>query len=417
MARWDPTQYEVYAAHRSRPFDDLLARIPHRDPRLIVDLGCGNGPMTLAMADRWPAARVVGVDNSEGMLGRARELDAAGRVRWVRADIAEWDVASLGEPDLVVTNAALQWVPGHQELIPRWLAALAPGGAFAMQVPGNFDAPSHRIIREVAAARERGGELTGRLRHDHPVGEPQDYADLLAPFCERVDVWETTYLQVLDPAGQSAHPVLDWVKGTALRPLLDVLAGDELDAFLTDLAARLREAYPRRPYGTPFPFRRVFAIGAKAADGPGGRGRSPLIEPPSAPARSATKSGEPTLGLHHVQVACPAGSEDLLRRFYGGVLGLPEVAKPPALAVRGGCWFQVGPQQLHLGVEEGFRPARKAHPCLLVDDVDRVAAAVTAYGGDVRWDDSIPGVRRFHTDDPCGNRVEIQQSGRIGRTH
>nr|WP_222431985.1 VOC family protein [Leekyejoonella antrihumi] len=115
-------------------------------------------------------------------------------------------------------------------------------------------------------------------------------------------------------------------------------------------------------------------------------------------------------GLHHVQVACPAGSEKSLRGFYGRVLGLPEIPKPPALAVRGGCWFEVGAQQLHLGVEEGFAPAKKAHPCLLVADVDAVAAAVSAAGGAVRWDDSIEGVRRFHTDDPVGNRVELRQA-------
>ncbi len=119
---------------------------------------------------------------------------------------------------------------------------------------------------------------------------------------------------------------------------------------------------------------------------------------------------EEILGLHHVQLACPAGSEGALRGFYGGVLGLPEIPKPPALAARGGCWFQVGAQQLHLGVEEGFAPARKAHPCLLTVDIDVVAVAVTAAGGEVRWDEAIPGVRRFHTDDPVGNRVEIQQA-------
>lgn len=116
-------------------------------------------------------------------------------------------------------------------------------------------------------------------------------------------------------------------------------------------------------------------------------------------------------GLHHVQVACPAGSEDLLRGFYGGVLGLPELVKPPKLAARGGCWFQVGPShQLHCGVEESFTPARKAHPCLLVDDIDAAAGAVASAGGDVRWDEAIPGIRRFHTDDPVGNRVELQQN-------
>lgn len=116
------------------------------------------------------------------------------------------------------------------------------------------------------------------------------------------------------------------------------------------------------------------------------------------------------LGLHHVQIACPAGSEEDLRAFYGRVLGLPEIPKPPILAGRGGCWFRVGPQELHCGVEPGFAPARKAHPCLLVDDLETVASAVRAAGHDVRYDDSIPGVYRFHTDDPVGNRLEIQQS-------
>ncbi|NHN55664.1 glyoxalase [Calidifontibacter sp. DB0510] len=116
------------------------------------------------------------------------------------------------------------------------------------------------------------------------------------------------------------------------------------------------------------------------------------------------------LGLHHVQIACPAGSEEALRAFYGGVLGLPEIPKPPALAVRGGCWFAVGEQELHCGVEQDFRPALKAHPCLLVEDLDAVAARVREAGGEVRPEESIPGVRRFHTDDPVGNRLEIQQA-------
>lgn len=116
-------------------------------------------------------------------------------------------------------------------------------------------------------------------------------------------------------------------------------------------------------------------------------------------------------GLHHVQLACPAGSEDRLREFYNGVLRLPELPKPPVLAARGGCWFAVGPaHELHCGVEESFVPARKAHPCLLVESVDDAAAAVTAAGGAVRWDDAIPGVPRFHTADPVGNRIEIQQA-------
>lgn len=115
------------------------------------------------------------------------------------------------------------------------------------------------------------------------------------------------------------------------------------------------------------------------------------------------------LGVHHVQIACPAGSEDLLRHFYGVVCGMPEIPKPSALAARGGVWFGAGEQQLHCGVEDVFVPALKAHPCLATDDVDGLAAAIAGVGADVRWDNSIPGVRRFHTDDPVGNRVEFQQ--------
>ncbi len=116
------------------------------------------------------------------------------------------------------------------------------------------------------------------------------------------------------------------------------------------------------------------------------------------------------LGLHHVQIACPAGSEDALREFYGRVLGMPEIAKPPILAARGGAWFRAGDRELHCGVEVDFAPARKAHPCFLVDDVDAVAKGVAAAGGEVRWDEAIPDVRRFHTDDPVGNRVELQEA-------
>ncbi len=119
------------------------------------------------------------------------------------------------------------------------------------------------------------------------------------------------------------------------------------------------------------------------------------------------------IGIHHVQIACPSGSEDLLRHFYGVVCGMPEIAKPPALAARGGVWFAAGEQQLHCGIEDGFAPALKAHPCLATDDVDALAAAIAGVGGEVRWDNAIPGVRRFHTNDPVGNRVEFQLVSRI----
>ncbi|HWC24242.1 MAG TPA: methyltransferase domain-containing protein [Flexivirga sp.] len=263
MATWDPQQYERFSDLRNRPFGDLIARVAADSPQRVVDLGCGNGPLTLTLADRWPEADITGVDSSESMLQRASGLDVDGRVHWQLADVANWRPAEGSSPDVIVTNATLQWVPGHLALIDRWLAGLPAGGWFAMQVPGNFDAPSHRIIREVAREHSRAGDLAGALR-ESPVESPERYAQALAEHCGHLDVWETTYLQVLDPQGAQRSPVLEWVKGTALRPLLDVLQDDsEREDFLGELVARFDAAYPRAPYGTPMPFRRIFAVGRK----------------------------------------------------------------------------------------------------------------------------------------------------------
>ncbi|GAB3588482.1 methyltransferase domain-containing protein [Calidifontibacter terrae] len=261
MATWDARQYERFADHRTRPFEDLLQRIPLAAPERIVDLGCGNGLATLLMAERYPAAQIVGVDSSQNMLDQAAAHDAESRVEWVNQDVAHWDPATAA-PDLIVTNATLQWVPGHERLIPGWLNSLPAGGGFAMQVPGNFGADSHRIIREAVADHPRSAELSALLRHD-PVLEPTGYADLLTQHASYVDAWETTYVQLLDPEGAQANPVLEWVKGTALRPILDALDAVEQEAFLADLDRRLAAAYPRRSYGVAFPFRRIFAVAVR----------------------------------------------------------------------------------------------------------------------------------------------------------
>ncbi len=261
---WDPGAYARFTAERSRPFADLSARIGAERPALVVDLGCGNGPATLTLADRWPGARVVGVDASEPMLEAARDLDADGRVEWVQSDLRDWDPASLGQaPDVVVTSSTLQWVPGHLDLLPTWVEALDDGGWFALQVPGNFDAPSHRLMREVAERHERAGELTAAL--DLPaVGEPATYHRFLSRLGCDVDAWETTYLHVLDVEREQAHPVLHWVRATGLRPVLDILEDEEeLQRFLDPYAEALDEAYPRSGEGVYFPFRRVFAVAHK----------------------------------------------------------------------------------------------------------------------------------------------------------
>lgn len=263
MTTWDPQQYERFSDLRNRPFGDLVARVGADAPGRVVDLGCGNGPLTLTLADRWPGADVTGVDSSATMLQRARELDSSGRVQWQLGDVTRWQPEPGRSPDVIVTNATLQWVPDHLALIDRWLAGLPAGGWFAMQVPGNFDAPSHRIIREVARQHSRAGDLAGALR-ESPVESPECYAQALAAHCGHLDVWETTYLQVLDSERSQRSPVLEWVKGTALRPLLDVLQDDiERAEFLGELITRFDAAYPRAPYGTPMPFRRIFAVGRK----------------------------------------------------------------------------------------------------------------------------------------------------------
>ncbi|KAB7743502.1 methyltransferase domain-containing protein [Nostocoides sp. F2B08] len=258
---WDPTQYARFGDERGRPFRDLLARVGAAEPAVVVDLGCGNGPLTLTLSARWPRAEVIGLDSSPEMLEAARTLDTDGSVRWVRADLRDWDPSSLGvAPDVVVTNATLQWVPDHVHLITRVVSALAPGGWFAMQVPDNFGAPSHALMRDAASAHRRSTDLLPAVSR-LAVEPPEAYLELLAGLGCEVDVWSTTYLHVLDPAGEVDDPVLEWVRGTGLRPVLAVLTDpDEREEFLADYRARLREAYPRSAAGVVMSFRRTFAV-------------------------------------------------------------------------------------------------------------------------------------------------------------
>lgn len=258
---WDPGQYALFHEHRSRPLRDLLAHVEARDPSVVVDLGCGPGELTLSLAGRWPGARVLGIDSSPEMLARARLADREGRVAWVQRSAEEWDPRAVGPVDVLVTNATLQWVPTHLRLLREWLRALAPGGTLAMQVPSNFSAPSHRLLREVAARSARAEELRPGLERADAVARPQQYAALLLEEAPVVDVWETTYQHVLPAAPDAPHPVLEWMKGTGLRPVLAVLtAPAERAALLADYERELEAAYPRRPFGVLFPFSRTFAV-------------------------------------------------------------------------------------------------------------------------------------------------------------
>ncbi|WP_340378314.1 trans-aconitate 2-methyltransferase [Streptomyces sp. SS7] len=259
---WNPAQYLRHAGHRARPFHDLLARVPDLpgDPPRIADLGCGPGNVTAVLADRWPAARITGYDNSPQMLADAA-AHAGPRLDFAHADLTTW---TPGETyDLLISNAALHWVPGHLDALPAWLDGLAPGGTLAFQVPHNTDAPLHALMRALAGTPRWKDRLTHVLRPADSVHAPGVYLDRLARLGCATDVWTTTYHHVLT----GEDPVLDWVKGTGLRPALDALADDPeaRDAFVTEYRDLLREAYPPAPYGTVLPFRRLFAVATKRA--------------------------------------------------------------------------------------------------------------------------------------------------------
>ncbi|MEV0681166.1 trans-aconitate 2-methyltransferase [Actinosynnema sp. NPDC050436] len=243
---WDPAKYLAFADHRSRPFHDLVARIGATTPRRVVDLGCGPGTLTGALVARWPGAVVEALDSSPEMVAAARERGLDARVQ----DVTTWEPEP--DTDVVVTNAVLQWVPGHEALLRRWVGALPSGAWLGMQVPGNFDGPSHAVTWALIA--RSWPELAGSVRVS-PVLGPEGYADVLA--AAEVDAWETTYLQRL--TGEDA--VLEWITGTALRPVRAALDDTAWAEFRAQLAPLLRAEYPQRPDGTTwFPFRRVFAV-------------------------------------------------------------------------------------------------------------------------------------------------------------
>jgi len=252
---WNPEVYGRYSGERSRPFVDLVSRVATEDPTRVADLGCGSGSLTAMLGERWPDASVSGFDSSPEMVAQA-PTDLPGNVTVELGDIMSFDASGY---DVVVSNAALQWVPSHRELIDQWADTLASGSWLAWQVPGNFDAPSHALMRSLAESAEWSERLGGVLRGPEGVDSPVQYAQRLQEHGFDVDAWETTYVHVL--AG--ADPVLGWVRGTGLRPVLDVLGEADAPEFERQYSDLLREAYPATAAGTLFPFRRVFCVGRK----------------------------------------------------------------------------------------------------------------------------------------------------------
>ena len=248
---WDPSQYMKFADHRIRPAIDLLNRVELTHPSTIYDLGAGAGNITKILASRWPQARVTGIDESKEMLS---DKKLATKIDWQVRDIRSW--CPENPVDLIFSNAALHWLPDHERLFPKLMSFVTSGGIFAVQMPTNFNAPSHLAISEAVHSGPWRSKIE-RLLNPSPVKTPDFYIKLLMPMCDLLDVWETEYQQILF----GDNPVKEWTKGTWLKPLLDALEEPERSYFEEYYAEIVSRSYPKETDGsTVFPFRRLFLI-------------------------------------------------------------------------------------------------------------------------------------------------------------
>ncbi|MBM11882.1 MAG: trans-aconitate 2-methyltransferase [Chloroflexi bacterium] len=255
MTDWNPAQYLRFGGERLRPALDLMTRIQLDSPETVYDLGCGTGTITGILKERWPESKVTGVDSSASMLERTRDVETG--VYWQHADLNDWRPDSPA--DVVYTNAALHWLDNHEQLFPRLMGVVKPGGVLAVQMPENFSAPSHTSIADTV----REGAWRERLapfQREQPVSEPSFYYDMLSPLSSSIDMWETTYMHILE----GEDPVVEWTKGTMLRPLLDNLSPEEGEEFVASYTKKVAKAYPRRANGkTVLPFKRLFIVAVK----------------------------------------------------------------------------------------------------------------------------------------------------------
>lgn len=234
---------------------DLIARIQIDSPNAIIDLGCGSGEVTNLLAERWPHAAIIGVDNSEEMLAVAEARNTT--VQWVHRDINHW--RSDFKFDLVFSNAALHWIDDHRRLFVRLSQSVNPRGVLAVQMPRNYDAASHTALVDTVTSGAWREALTPLLRRN-PVWDAKSYYELLSQQFGRVDIWETEYLHVLE----GKNPVAAWTKGTLLRPFLSALTGEQCQRFETEYRRRILKAYPPDVDDkTVFLFKRLFILATK----------------------------------------------------------------------------------------------------------------------------------------------------------
>ena len=252
---WDPEQYLAYADERALPFRHLLAEVAHLKPARVLDAGCGPGALTATLLETWPEARIQGVDSSAEMIGLARRRAVTRRLTFELADLSSWSPA---EPfDLILSNACFHWIEDHHRLIGHLESLMKSTATLAFQVPANHDQPSLMILDELWAEDPWRPFLDGPRPIN--VRSPDWYADQLDDRGFRVTAWQTTYFHRLE----GKDPVLEWVKGTTLRPVLDRLDEARADALLEEYGARLRRTYPKRGGVTVFPFTRTFVVATR----------------------------------------------------------------------------------------------------------------------------------------------------------
>lgn len=255
MAEWSARQYVKFEDERSRPSVDLIARVPMADPRRVVDIGCGPGNSTEIVRARWPQAELFGLDFSPDMLAAARKR--LPDVTFIEADVSAWQ--PMADVDVFFSNATLQWVKGHQAVMRRLMGALREGGALAVQVPDNQSEPTHALMRDVAAEGPWKAKFADPIARQ-VMDTPSAYYDLLRPF-GAVDIWHTVYYHPL----ADAAAIVEWLKGSGLRPFLDRLDEGERQGFLAEYTARIRATYPPQVDGKVLlRFPRLFMVAVKA---------------------------------------------------------------------------------------------------------------------------------------------------------